>query len=165
MVASVQSISADPSPVTSEDRKVLTGDMYALAAYLLRTANVGTFQAIAELDLSFTQIKALCALEVDGQDSSVKALADSLGLSLAAMSRAVDGLFERGLVGRCTDPADGRGVRLSLTAAGRAVQHQVGQAHARTVARAMTAGLTHDELGQLEALTRKLALAQDKDLK
>jgi len=35
MVASVQSISAGPSPVTSEDRQVLTGDMYALAAYLL----------------------------------------------------------------------------------------------------------------------------------
>jgi hypothetical protein len=29
----------------------------------------------------------------------------------------------------------------------------------------MTAGLTHDELGQLEALCRKLALAHDKDLK
>ena len=53
--------------------------MYALATYLLRTANVGTFNAIAELDLSFTQIKALCALEADGEERSVKALADSLG--------------------------------------------------------------------------------------
>jgi DNA-binding MarR family transcriptional regulator len=52
-------------------------------------------------------------------------------------------------------------VQLSLTAAGRAVQQQVGRSHARTVARAMTAGLTHDELGQLEALCRKLAAAND----
>ena len=64
----------------------------------MRTANVGTFNAIAELDLSFTQIKALCALDVDGEDRSVKALADSLGVSLPAMSRAVDGLYERGFV-------------------------------------------------------------------
>jgi len=28
----------------------------------------------------------------------------------------------------------------------------------------MTAGLTHDELGQLEALCRKLARSNDKDL-
>ena len=85
-------------------------------------------------------------------------------LSQPALSRLVDRLAERGLVDRCTDPADGRGVRLSLTATGRAVQHQVGRSHARTVARAMTAGLTHEELGQLEALCRKLAAANDKDL-
>jgi DNA-binding MarR family transcriptional regulator len=89
-------------------------------------------------------------------------------LSQPALSRLVDRLAERGLVGRCTDPADGRGVQLSLTAAGREIQRQVGGSHARTVARAMTAGLTHDELGQLEALCRKLAAANeaanDKDL-
>jgi DNA-binding MarR family transcriptional regulator len=86
-------------------------------------------------------------------------------LSQPALSRLVDRLAERGLIDRCTDPADGRGVQLSLTATGRTVQRQVGASHARTVARAMTAGLTHDELGQLEALCRKLALAHDKDLK
>jgi DNA-binding MarR family transcriptional regulator len=86
-------------------------------------------------------------------------------LSQPALSRLVDRLAERGLVDRCTDPADGRGVQLSLTAAGRAVQQQVGRGHARTVARAMTASLTHDELSQLEALCRKLAATQDKDPK
>ena len=85
-------------------------------------------------------------------------------LSQPALSRLVDRLAERGLVDRCTDPADGRGVRLSLTEAGQAVQRQVGRSHARTVARAMTAGLNHEELGQLEALCRKLAAANDKDL-
>ena len=64
---------------------------------------MGTFNAIAELDLSFTQIKALCALEADGEERSVKALAESLGVSLPAMSRAVDGLFERGFVRREED--------------------------------------------------------------
>lgn len=120
MIALMQASSASPGSTTS-DRDAVAGDLYALAAYLLRNANLGTFNTIAELDLSFTQIKALCALELDGVDRSVKALADSLGLSLAAMSRAVDGLYERGLVQREEDPVDRRMKRVRLTEAGREV--------------------------------------------
>jgi DNA-binding MarR family transcriptional regulator len=83
-------------------------------------------------------------------------------LSQPALSRLVDRLAERGLVERCSDPADGRGVRLSLTGAGRARQREIGRRHARGVARAMTAGLTHGELAQLETICRKLAWANDK---
>jgi DNA-binding MarR family transcriptional regulator len=102
--------------------------MYALANYMLRTANLGTFNAIAELDLSFTQIKALCALEPDGEERSVKAQAQSLGISLAAMSRAVDGLYERGLVDRKEDPADRRMKRVRLTDAGARVPQALNEA-------------------------------------
>ena len=80
-------------------------------------------------------------------------------LSQPALSRLVDRLAERGLVERCADPADGRGVRLSLTDAGRIVQRRIGRQHARGVARAMTAGLTAAELAQLETICRKLAAA------
>jgi DNA-binding MarR family transcriptional regulator len=119
------------------DRTALTRDMYALAAYLLRTANLGTFNAIAELDLSFTQIKALCALETDVEERSVKSLADSLGVSLPAMSRAVDGLFERGLVGRREDPVDRRMKRLTLTEPGRAVPKALNEARLSALAELM----------------------------
>jgi len=78
-------------------------------------------------------------------------------LSQPALSRLVDRLAERGLVERCSDPADGRGVRLSLTEAGRAMQRQIGRQHARGVARAMTAGLDPAELKQLETICLKLA--------
>jgi DNA-binding MarR family transcriptional regulator len=78
-------------------------------------------------------------------------------LSQPALSRLVDRLAERGLVERCADPADGRGVRLSLTEAGRAVQRRIGRQHARGVARAMTAGLDPAELEQLETICLKLA--------
>ena len=108
-------------PGRAADRLALTRDMYALASYLMRSSNVGTFNTIAELDLSFTQIKALCALDTDGEDRSVKALAESLGVSLPAMSRAVDGLYERGFVDREEDPVDRRMKRVRLTEAGRAV--------------------------------------------
>ncbi len=80
-------------------------------------------------------------------------------LSQPALSRLVDRLGERGLVERCADPADGRGVRLSLTDAGQVVQRRIGRRHARGVARAMTAGLTAAELAQLETICRKLAAA------
>jgi DNA-binding MarR family transcriptional regulator len=110
------------------DREELSRDMAALANYLMRTANMGTFNTIAELDLSFTQIKALCALDADGEERSVKALADSLGVSLATMSRAVDGLFERGFVGREEDAADRRMKRVGLTDAGRAVPQALNDA-------------------------------------
>jgi DNA-binding MarR family transcriptional regulator len=80
-------------------------------------------------------------------------------LSQPALSRLVDRLAERGLVERQADPADGRGVRLALTAAGRDLQHGIGRRHARDVAGAMTADLTTAELAQLETLCRKLAAA------
>jgi DNA-binding MarR family transcriptional regulator len=78
-------------------------------------------------------------------------------LSQPALSRLVDRLADRGLVRRVADPADGRGVRLSLTDAGRALQRQIGRRHARDVARAMTAELTPAELRQLQAICQKLA--------
>ena len=78
-------------------------------------------------------------------------------LSQPALSRLVDRLAERGLVERCSDPADGRGVRLSITESGRVVQRQIGRRHARGVARAITAWLAPAELRQLETICRKLA--------
>jgi DNA-binding MarR family transcriptional regulator len=115
-------------------------------------------------DVSMREYDVLYTLSKCPEPTRLSELNRHVLLSQPALSRLVDRLAERGLVDRCTDPADGRGVQLSLTAAGRAVQQQVGRSHARTVARAMTAGLTHDELGQLEALCRKLAAANDKDL-
>ena len=109
------------APEALLDRAALTRDMYALASYLMRSSNVGAFNTIAELELSFTQIKALCALDLDSECSSVKALAESMRVSLPAMSRAIDGLYERGLVDRQEDPQDRRMKRVRLTEAGRAI--------------------------------------------
>jgi DNA-binding MarR family transcriptional regulator len=78
-------------------------------------------------------------------------------LSQPALSRMVERLVERGFVERRADPEDGRGVRLTLTAAGRDKQRQVGRRHARSVAHAVTARLGADELRQLETICLKLA--------
>ena len=148
---------AAPAPKRA-NRHSLTRDMYALASYLMRTANVGTFNAIAELDLSFTQLKALCALEMEGEERSVKALAESMGVSLAAMSRAVDGLYERGFVQREEDPTDRRMKRVRLTESGRSVPLALNEARMSAL---------HELIGSLdgeeaESLQKALALMLER---
>jgi DNA-binding MarR family transcriptional regulator len=141
------------SPATATDRSALTRDMYALASYLMRTANVGTFNAIAELDLSFTQLKALCALDSEGEERSVKALAESMGVSLPTMSRAVDGLFERGFVLREEDREDRRMKRVRLTEAGRRVPLALNEARLSAL-QELIGSLGDDQAAALErALT------------
>jgi hypothetical protein len=64
---------------------------------------------------------------------------------------------DRGLIARVTDPADRRGVLLSLTADGRAMQRRIGGGHAVGVSRAVNDRLTPAVQRQLERLCRKLA--------
>jgi DNA-binding MarR family transcriptional regulator len=113
-------------------------------------------------DISMREYDVLYTLSRCRESVRMSELNRHVLLSQPALSRLVDRLTERGLIERCSDPADGRGVRLSLTAAGRARQRQIGRRHARSVARAMTAGLTAAELGQLAAICLKLA-AHDKN--
>ena len=108
-------------------------------------------------DLSMREYDVLYTLSKDPEPLRLSELNRHVLLSQPALSRLVDRLAERGLVERQADPADGRGVRLSLTDAGRIVQREIGRRHARGVARAMTAALNHAELAQLEAICRKLA--------
>ena len=87
-------------------------------------------------------------------------------LSQPALSRLVDRLAERGLIDRRPDPADGRGLLLSLSEAGRAVQRGIGRRHARGVARAVSSRLDPAELRELETICLKLAgqpAADDKN--
>jgi len=142
------------SPAAGVDRLALTRDMYALASYLMRSTNLGAFNTIAALELSFTQIKALCAMDADGEDRSVKALAESMKVSLPAMSRAIDGLFERGLVDRQEDPVDRRMKRLRLTESGRAITSSLNETRLATMQEFLTS-LSDEEA---RALTQALDL-------
>jgi DNA-binding MarR family transcriptional regulator len=148
-----------PAAATSTPaRAALTRDMYALASYLMREANAGTFQMIADLDLSFTQLKALSALEGRDDERSLKGLADGLGVSLPTMSRAIDGLYARGFVEREEDPADRRMKRVRLTAAGRAVPLTLNEARLSALGELL--GSLQDE--EADALGRALAIILER---
>ena len=110
-------------------------------------------------DVSMREYDVLYTLSKCREPINLTELNRHVLLSQPALSRLVDRLADRGMVERCSDPADGRGVRLSLTDAGRARQRTIGRRHARGVARAMTAGLGPAELRQLEAICLKLAAA------
>lgn len=83
-------------------------------------------------------------------------------LSQPALSRMVDRLVARGLVERCTDPGDGRAVQITLTTSGRERQREVGRAHARDVAEAMTARVSDTDLEELERICRALLGAKEQ---
>ena len=114
-------------------------------------------------DLTMREYDVLYTLSKCPEPVRIGELHRHVLLSQPALSRMVDRLAERGFLRRWADPADGRGVRLALTDAGRATQRQIGRRHARSVARAVTAELGADELRQLAAICSKLANA-GKDL-
>jgi DNA-binding MarR family transcriptional regulator len=108
-------------------------------------------------DLTMREYDVLYTLSKCPEPQRIRELHRHVLLSQPALSRMIDRLVERGLVERCPDPADRRGVRLALTQAGRDRQRQIGRLHARSVARAVTAALSPDEVRQLNAICSKLA--------
>jgi DNA-binding MarR family transcriptional regulator len=103
-----------PSPAAAE----LAADLLALWRHAISHGDgeAGAYAIFDELDLTLTQVKALCALSRD--ELTVKELAERLRLSLPGASRAVDALVSRELLHRREDPADRRQKRLRCTAAG-----------------------------------------------
>jgi MarR family transcriptional regulator, lower aerobic nicotinate degradation pathway regulator len=82
---------------------------FAVIAVLSRVA--------AEQDLSLTQLRVLGILR-DRQPTMAE-LATYLGLERSTVSGLIDRAVQRGLVRKATDSADGRSVRVSLTAEAR----------------------------------------------
>ena len=82
------------------------------------------FRVLGEVGLSFTQLKALFLLHEHGE-LTVKELASRLSMSLAAMSRSVDGLFQRGFVARRECESDRRSRQIALLPEGREVLDRV----------------------------------------
>jgi DNA-binding MarR family transcriptional regulator len=89
----------------------------AFVGFLMQTYGRDVVQLANENDISFSQLKAMHHL-FNASELSVKDLGDQLGLSVAAMSRAADGLVQRGLVDRSEDSDDRRIKRLRLTTPG-----------------------------------------------
>jgi DNA-binding MarR family transcriptional regulator len=74
--------------------------------------------AWTDVDLTFTQLRALFVLATAQHSVRVGDLAKSLDMSLASASALSDRLVRLGYVGRRADPADRRAVLLELAAKG-----------------------------------------------
>jgi DNA-binding MarR family transcriptional regulator len=78
----------------------------------------GQLRAVSEEPLTFSQLKLLKMVSLT-EGYTVSDVANFLGVSNAAASRAVDRLVRRGLVDRTESEADRRAVRISQTNEGR----------------------------------------------
>lgn len=112
-------------------------------------------------DVSMKEYDVLYALAKADEPVRLTDLHRRVLLSQPALSRLVDRLVARGLVDRLGDPGDRRAVRVSLTAEGRERQREVGRAHARDVARAMTDRVGDAELEELTRICEQLLETTD----
>ena len=103
----------------------LAADMAALFKYLVRTHGSDFFETVGELDLSFTQVRALSILTNELERATLGELGERIGISLAAVSRAVEGLVKRGHVTRAEDADDRRFKQVAATPAGRALMERL----------------------------------------
>jgi DNA-binding MarR family transcriptional regulator len=116
--------------------------MSALTVYINRSTSPEMFRILGEQELSFTQMKALFVLS-EQEGMSVKDIASHLSMSVAAMSRSVDGLVQRGYVTRHECDTDRRTRRIALLPQGHEVLDKL--LAARTAALATFAEELSDE--------------------
>ena len=108
---------ASVSPAADLDTVV--ADLGVLMKHLLVSSSRDFFAAIEQAGLTFTQVKCLHRLSDSEDPVPLNALSETLGLSGPAISRAIDGLVQRGEVKRTEDPRDRRSKLLTLSARGR----------------------------------------------
>jgi DNA-binding MarR family transcriptional regulator len=90
---------------------------------------------IDEVDLSLSQFKTLGMLSEADDELTLKEVAEAMGLSLPAASRAVDGMCQRGYVERREDEVDRRMKRVRIAPAGAEVMDRIKSARIDVIAR------------------------------
>ena len=90
----------------------------------------------------------------------LRELAESSLLSQPSLSRMVERLEAAGWVRRLRAPEDGRGVLVTLTTEGAALQKEVGRRHVEAIAHYVGGALEDDQLRDLIRVTGALRAAQ-----
>lgn len=127
---------------------------YRLHQVTLLLSRGAALQYRREFGVSLGEWRTVALLGAQARQS-LNQLAAAAGLDKSQMSRVVSGLSARGIVDRAEDSADGRGVRLSLTRAGRRLYDGL-IAAARARDAAFLGVLSADERDQLDAVLAKL---------
>ncbi len=111
---------------------------------------------ISRSEVTFSQLKLLKMVAATG-GYSVSNLAQFMGVSTAAASRAVDRLVRRGFVDRAEASDDRRAVQLSLTDAGCELLSRYDEA-ANAALKHVFASLSEDEMQQTGDLLDRLSI-------
>lgn len=133
------------SPEASPEAQETAARISALLRHLFLYDRGNVLRVIEESGLSITQSKALLELGGLGEETEarqVSELAETLGVSVPSMSRAVDGLVKKRLATRVEDPDDRRVRRVAITANGKKIVDTlvvVRQAGMETFAASLTA--------------------------
>lgn len=136
----------------------LTSQVAQVLRHVITHTGRDFFAGVEERGLTLTQVKLLNILDEAGEPCSIGTLSERIGLSPAAVSRAVDGLVQRGDLEREEDPRDRRSKLVGMTAAGKQTFEQL---HALRVAglRELLAELDPEEretlMRGLEPLARR----------
>jgi DNA-binding MarR family transcriptional regulator len=113
-------------------------------------------RSVADGGVTFSQLRLLKMVSLTG-DYSVSHVAQFLGVSAAAASRAVDRLVRRGFVNRTPAEDDRRAVQLSLTEAGADLLWKYDRAANRALAQVF-GELEADQLRQVGQLLDRLSV-------
>lgn len=103
----------------------LAADLMEAIFPLLKDSQSELMAATAEFDLTFSQLRMLFVLDGVETDLAIHELADRVALSVAAASRAADGMVRTGLLLRREDIADRRIKRIGLSSAGNQAIEQI----------------------------------------
>jgi DNA-binding MarR family transcriptional regulator len=126
-----------------------------LSNHINRTASPDMIRVLGEVELSFTQMKALFLLAEHGE-TTVKDISARLSMSLPAMSRSVDGLVQRGFVTRRESETDRRSRQIALLPQGRDVLTRVTAAREAALVE-FAAGLSDAERSALHTALLPIA--------
>ncbi len=137
----------DPAPMA------VCGDIWR-AGETLRRAVLAN---LAEHQLDMAGFDVLLTLRRQGRHESLSpsSLAREMMLSTSAMTNRLDRLEQRGLIKRMADPADRRGVKITLSHKGYQLADKLVVSHVETEKRMLTA-LSAGEQKQLRALLGKI---------
>jgi DNA-binding MarR family transcriptional regulator len=141
----------------------LAEQLFTLLRRVTLDPEVDHLRAIEDHDLTVSQVRALLVLACsDPAPLPGGQIAERLGISPAAISRALDGLARQGLVERC-EPGEDRRVRpLAITASGREVAEEVA-ALKRAQLEHFVASLDPHQRELMQAAMDSLALDAGKD--
>lgn len=153
-------------PEVSDDAKETAARISALLRHLFLYDRGNLLRVIEESGLSMTQSKALLELGGLGEQSEARQvtdLAETLGVSVPSMSRAVDGLVRKRLATRVEDPLDRRVRRVAIAAKGKKLVDAlvvVRQAGMETFAASLTAAQRRKLDAAIDALMDRADIAE-----